>query len=237
VVGVIALLCWLAAVRIVAPIRKMTDVVVRFGQGDRSARLKLQRKDEIGGLARCFNEMADRLDTLLMSERRLLEDLSHELRSPLTRLKVAVRLARTAADPKIALDRIERNVNRITSLVSEIVEMTRMEGDPMSFKSEAVSIREVIEETVYDCREEAQLRGCRIALQGQACGEVSGDRELLRRAVENVLRNAIRYSPQQATIEVQLAEDAQFATITVRDYGPGVPAESLTQIFEPFFRV
>jgi signal transduction histidine kinase len=238
VAGVTALLCWLAATGVVSPIRKVTCIVERFGQGDLSVRANLRRKDEIGGLASSFDAMAERLQTLVVSERRLLQDISHELRSPLTRLKFAVRLTRTAAEPKAALDRVERETNRITSLVSEIVEMTRMEGDPLSRNTEPVHLKQLVEETLDDCRVEAQLlRGCAIRVEGQLLGEVAGDRELLRRAFENVLRNAIRYSPERATIEVALAESAHLITIAVRDYGPGVPAESLTQIFEPFFRV
>lgn len=175
---------------------------------------------------------------LVTSERRLLQDISHELRSPLTRLKLAVRLTRTAADTNAALDRVERETNRITSLVSEIVEMTRMEGDPLAGKREPVSLGPLVTETVDDSRVEAQLfRGCGIRVEGQLSCAVSGDPELLRRAVENVLRNAIRYSPEHAPIEVALAEKPSCATITVRDYGLGVPAELLTQIFEPFFQV
>jgi len=238
VVGVTGVLCWLAAIFVVSPIRRVTAVVQRFGQGDLSVRANLRRKDEIGGLARSFDAMAERLETLLKSERRLLQDISHELRSPLTRLKLAVRLTRTATDPTSALDRVERETNRMTALVSEIIEMTRMEGDPQARKMEPVSLAKVVEETVDDCRVEAQLfRACGIRVEGQLTREVSGDRELLRRAVENVLRNAIHYSPEDAAIDVTLAENTHQATITARDYGPGVPSESLLQIFEPFFRL
>jgi signal transduction histidine kinase len=237
VLGTTVVLCWLAAVGVVFPIRKITAAVDRFGRGDLSARVSLRRRDEIGGLAASFDETAERLQRLVISERRLLQDISHELRSPLARLKFAVRLTRTAADTNIALDRVERDVNRITSLVSEIVEMTRMEGDPLCRKEERVNIEQVVEETVCDCRIEAEFRGCSIRVERQLSSEVSGDYELLRRAVENVLRNAIRYSPEEARIEVVLAESGDSATVTVRDYGPGVPAESLGQIFEPFYRV
>jgi signal transduction histidine kinase len=195
------------------------------------------RQDEIGGLSRSFDAMADRMQTLLMSERQLLEDVSHELRSPLTRLKLAVRLARTAPDQRMALDRVERDVNRITSLVSEIVEITRMEGDPQSRTSDCVNLAKVIGATLDDCRVEAQLlRGSCINVEGTLSCEVEGDAELLRRALENVLRNAVRYAPEKAPIDVTLTENAAEVTICVRDYGPGVPEELLTQIFEPFFR-
>lgn len=237
VIGATGILCWLAAVGIVSPIRKITKTVDRFGEGDLLARVNMQRQDEIGELARSFDGMAERLQKLVVSERRLLEDISHELRSPLARLKFAVRLARTAADPKPAFDRVQREVDRMTSLVSEIVELTRTEGDPVTRKTEPVHLEKVVQETVSDCRLEAEFRGCTIQLEGHLSGEASGDHELIRRAVENVLRNAIRYSPEEAMIKVVLSENADIATITVRDYGPGVPEEALAQIFEPFFRV
>jgi signal transduction histidine kinase len=237
VIGTTGLLCWLAAVGIVSPIRRITASMDRFGEGDLSTRLNMQRRDEIGGLARSFDEMAERLQGLVMSERRLLQDISHELRSPLARLKFSVKLSRTAADANVALDRVDRDVNRITSLVSEIVEVTRMEGEPSTRKSEKVDLGELVEETVGECGVEAEFRGCSIRVEGKIAREVSGDAELLRRAVENVLRNAIRYSPDKAMIDVTLAEADQGALIAVRDRGPGVPGELLIDIFEPFFRV
>src|SRR5215472_7308416 len=238
VVGATGILCWLAAVGVVSPIRDVTATVERFGQGDLTVRTNLRRKDEIGALARSFDAMAYRLQTLVLSERRLLQDISHELRPPLTRLKLAVRLTRSASDPNLALERVERESNRITALVSEIVEMTRLEGDPHSRKMESVSLSQVVRETLDDCRVEAQLfRGCSIRVDGKLSSEVSGDRELLRRAVENVVRNAIQHSEEHAPIDVLLSESAHGATVTVRDYGPGVPIESLAQIFEPFYRV
>jgi len=238
VIGVIAVLGWLATLGVVSPVRRLTATVDEFGRGELSTRTKMSRRDEIGELARSFDAMADRIETLVTSERRLLQDISHELRSPLTRLKLAVRLARTAPNEKAAIDRIDRETNRITSLVSEIVEMTRLEGDPATRNMELVNLQKVIDETVDDCRIEAQLfRGCEIRVEGKISGEVPGDRELLRRAVENVLRNAIRYSPEKSGIDVNLAEEGSGVSITVRDYGPGVPEELLHQIFEPFFRV
>ena len=238
VIGVIIALGWLATLGVVSPVRRLTMAVEEFGRGELATRTKMSRSDEIGELARSFDGMADRIETLVTSERRLLQDISHELRSPLTRLKLAVRLARTAPEEKTALDRVDRETNRITSLVSEIVEMTRLEGDPETRSMEPVNLQRVIDETVDDCRIEAQLfRGCEIRVQGQIADQVPGDRELLRRAIENVLRNAIRYSPEKSNIDVNLAEGNSGASITVRDYGTGVPEELLHQIFEPFFRV
>lgn len=237
VIGATGLLCWLASIGVISPIRKIAATIALFGQGDLTARVKTHRPDEIGILGRSFNQMAERLQRLIVSERRLLGDISHELRSPLARLKFAVKLARTSPDPKAALDRIERDVDRISSLVADIVEITFIEGDPAVQDTGQVSIGEVLEEVVRDCALEAQFRECSIDLSGSLKGEVLGNRELLRRAIENVLRNGIRYSPQHSAIRVTATETEREAAITVRDFGPGVPGDMLLRIFDPFFRV
>ena len=237
VIGATGVLCWLASAFVVSPIRRIAASIALFGQGNLSVRAHTRRQDEIGQLGRSFNQMAERLQRLIVSERRLLGDISHELRSPLARLKFAVRLARTSADSNAALDRIERDVDRITSLVADIVEITFIEGDPAVRGTEVVRAGDIVDEVIRDCAVEAEIRGCLIAVNGQLAGEVLGSRELLRRAVENVLRNGIRYSPEQSTIDVSITEDGRAANIEVRDYGPGVPEDALTQIFDPFFRV
>lgn len=237
VIGATGVLCWLASVTVVSPIRRIAASIARFGQGDLSVRVHTKRRDEIGQLGSSFNQMAERLQRMIVSERRLLADISHELRSPLARLKFAVKLARTSADTNAALDRINRDVDRIASLVAGIVEITLVEGDPESQGAEIVRIGDVLDEVIHDCTLEAEARSCRIARNGQPCGEVLGNRELLRRAVENVLRNGIRYSPEQSSVDVTINEDRDSADIAIRDYGPGVPEETLTRIFDPFFRV
>lgn len=237
VIGATAAVFWLAAVGVVLPIRRIAGSIAAFGQGDLSTRVKTKRPDEIGQLARSFNNMAERLEKLIVSERRLLGDISHELRSPLARLKFAVKLARTSPDSKTALDRIERDVDRIAALVSDIVEITFVEGDPALRHPETVQIADVVKDVVCDCTVEAEARGCRIQLHGSTGAAVTGSRELVRRAVENVLRNAIRYSPENTWIEVKMEDDARATTIAVRDYGPGVPEETLARLFDPFFRV
>jgi len=236
-IGATGVLCWLASSGVVSPIRRIAASIALFGQGNLSVRVRTGRQDEIGQLGRSFNQMAERLERLIVSERRLLGDISHELRSPLARLKFAIKLARTSADGNAALDRIERDVNRITSLVADIVEITFIEGDPAVQGTGIVRAEDIVDEVIRDCAVEAEIRGCRISVKGRLAGEVLGNRELLRRAVENVLRNGIRYSPEHSTVEVSIAEDSGAAMIAVRDYGPGVPEDALTKIFDPFFRV
>jgi signal transduction histidine kinase len=237
VIGATGLLCWLAAVGVVSPIRRIAGTIAWFGQGDLSARVLSSREDEIGQLGRSFNQMAERLERLIVSERRLLGDISHELRSPLARLKFAVKLARTSADTNAALDRVERDVDRITSLVSDIVEITFVEGDPALRGAETMRLAEILDAVMQDCSVEAELRGCSLEMTGRSEGEVMGNRELLRRAIENVVRNGIRYSPEKSIVAISVAENGRDAIITVRDHGPGVPADTLTRIFDPFYRV
>jgi signal transduction histidine kinase len=237
VIGATGILCWLASVGVVSPIRRIAASIALFGQGDLSVRVPTERQDEIGQLGRSFNQMAERLQRLIVSERRLLGDISHEIRSPLARLKFAVKLARTSPDSRAALDRIERDVDRITSLVADILEITSLEGDPALQDTEVLRAAEIVDEVIHDCSLEAEVRDCRIALHGALGGEVLGNRELLRRAIENVLRNGIRYAPQHSNIDVSVAEEEGAANITVRDYGPGVPEETLARLFDPFFRV
>jgi len=237
VATVIALLCWLAAVGLISPIRKVSKTAALFGRGELTARVMTRRQDEIGQLAQSFNQMADRLERLITSERRLLEDISHELRSPLSRLKLATKLARTSLDQQSALDRIERDVDRMASLMSDIVEITRMEGDPSPLNMAVLNLDSLVEAIIEDCLIEAEMHGCRLAVSGSTTTQIEGNRELLRRAIENVVRNAIRYSAPQSVLDVIVNEESSMTRIEVRDRGPGVPEEYLTSIFEPFFRI
>ena len=237
VLGATGVLCWLASVAVVSPIRKIAASIALFGHGNLSVRVPSKRQDEIGQLVGSFNQMAERLQRMIVNERRLLADISHELRSPLARLKFAVKLGRTSRDTDAAFDLINRDVDRIASLVAGIVEITLVDGDPEAQGLEIVSPGEVLDEVIRDSSLEAEVRGCRISLNGSSVGEILGNRELLRRAIENVMRNGIRYSPEQSTIDVFLIEDSNTAEIAIRDYGPGVPEDTLTRIFDPFFRV
>ena len=237
VLAAIALLCWLLAVNIASPLGSLARTVDRFGRGELSLRVNSKRRDEIGDLSRSFDQMAESLQTLLAAERRLLQDISHELRSPLARLSFAAELTRTAQDRNAAAARLRKEIDRLTSLVGALLQMTRLEGDPSSRNMESVPLRPLLEELVDDCRVEAEARGCRLMLQTGPTVTVQADRELLRRAAENILRNAIRYAPEGTPIETTLASDGAAALITVRDYGPGVPQELLPKIFTPFFRV
>jgi signal transduction histidine kinase len=238
VTGVIALFGLLLAAGIVSPVRRLVSTVERFGKGDLSARVNSSRKDEIGELAKTFDSMADRIQTLLTAERRLLQDISHELRSPLARLSFAAELMKNAPDPEAAAGRMKHEINRLNHLVTSLLEVTTAEGDPSARAVERVEVATVLETIVGDCAFEAESRGVQIKIVSSAPTAIlDGDTELLRRALENVLRNAIRYTPANIPMEVTVEHTEQRVRIVVRDYGPGVPDDTLPHLFDPFFRV
>jgi signal transduction histidine kinase len=237
VLAAVGILCIVMALYLASPLRRLRHTVDQFGNGDLSVRANVQRNDEFGSLARAFNHMADRIQTLLTAERRLLQDVSHELRSPLARLEFAVELARTSDNRSAALDRIKRDLDRLGTLIGELFQVTRAESDPESRKNDEVSLDSLMHVLVEDCTLEAEVRHCSVLVSAEEPVSIHGDGELLRRAVENVLRNAIRHAPEGSSVEVGLRRNNGSAVLSVRDYGAGVPEETLTDIFKPFFRV
>ena len=231
------LLCYWLAWHLTSPVRQLQKAVERFGRGDLSARVGSTRRDELGQLARTFDRMAGRIRTLLGAERRLLLDVSHELRSPLARLGVAVELARSGDDLQSNLNRIQKESDRLNSLVGQLLQVTRAEGDPNSLRRDHVRLDQLVQQLVDDSRIEASAHGCELKYENREPVAVEGDPELLRRAVENVIRNAIRYSPKGTTVEVTLARHDGKAVVEVRDHGPGVPEDALPRLFDPFYRV
>jgi two-component system sensor histidine kinase CpxA len=237
VIAVAVLLCYWLAFHLTQPVRLLQKAVERFGHGDFSARVGSDRGDELGQLARTFDRMADRIETLLAAERRLLLDISHELRSPLARLGVAVELARMGDDPDAQLNRIQKESDRLNTLVGELLQVTRAEGDPSSLRAEAVRLDQLVKQLVDDAAIEAEARGTAVTVAETLPVTMQGDPELLRRALENVIRNAIRYSPPDMPVEVSLARRNGHAVVSVRDHGPGVPEDALPRIFDAFYRV
>ncbi len=232
-----ALLSYTFAVHLASPLRSLRQTVERFGQGDLSARSNSKRKDEIGVLAREFDRMAERIETLLNAERRLLQDVSHELRSPLARLGFAVELARTSNNRESSLARIEKDVDRLAVLVDELLYLTRAEGDPSSCKRDVIAFNEFISAIVEDCCVESEPRNCSLDFRAEGYVTLQGDEELLHRAIENIIRNAIRHAPEDTEVQVRLRTEGVNALVTVRDFGLGVPTEVIEAIFHPFFRV
>jgi len=197
------------------------------------------RNDEVAVLARDFDAMAEKLRANRAAITQLLRDISHELRSPLARMRVAVGLARqTTADLPRQIDRMELEIERLDGLISQVLKLARLHGTEVPFDREMVDIDEVIEDVVRDANFEGAIKGCTVNLAGAANLSLHANRELLASAIENVLRNAVRYSPRDAPVEVSVERrEADGVSIIIRDRGPGVPADELERIFQPFYRV
>lgn len=230
-------LCYVLARHLTAPLRALQRAVERFGKGDFAARVGSTRRDELGQLARTFDHMAEQIQTLLESQRHLLRDISHELRSPLTRLAIATELARAESEPAQALEVIAREGHRLNDLVGQLIALARFENRQAAPQLSTIGLIAMLEDIIAICELEAAARHCRLRLEAAYDVTLEADEELLRRAVENVVRNAVRYAPPASTVTLSLTTVHDAVHIRVRDCGPGVPPDSLTRIFEPFYRI
>jgi two-component system sensor histidine kinase CpxA len=236
-IAAVLALCCLLAHNLTAPLRSLRSAVERFGKGDFTARSNSDRRDEFGDLARTFDGMAKQIQSLLDKQQNLLRDISHELRSPLTRLNLAVELARSGSDRFQALDRIEREASRLNTLVGELLCLARMESRQPALQLTTVRLDEMVVDLVDICFLEASSRGCVLQLNSDLPVNIEADEELLRRALENVIRNALHHAPKDTEVSLTLNQEAETTSIRIRDFGPGVPSEFLSRIFDPFWRV
>jgi two-component system, OmpR family, sensor kinase len=233
--------CFLLARYLSDPIRHLRAATRSIADGDLGVRVSSlmgKRRDELAMLALDFDVMAERLRALLESHRELLRDVSHELRSPLARLQIALGLARRPkANLEQEFDRIERETGRLDELIGEILSLSRLDDPARTVVAEPVNLGELLETLLENARLEADARAIRLKLELSQILIVDGDRELIDRAIENVLRNAVRFSPDGGVVELSVEQRSQQAVVRIRDQGPGVPPESLERIFEPFFCV
>jgi two-component system sensor histidine kinase CpxA len=199
--------------------------------------------DEIDALIHDFNHMAERLESLVVAQKMLLRDVSHELRSPLARLSVALELAREDTDSKSEahLDRIERETERLNQLIGQLLSLSSMEALEKVENFEPISLNHLIDRMVPDAEYEAHQRQCSMAFHAEGECRIAGNEELLYRAIENVVRNAIRYTESGSEVEIWLwlkrLHGQPMAEIEVSDRGPGIPENQLSSIFRPFYRV
>jgi two-component system, OmpR family, sensor kinase len=223
------------------PVRVLRDATHAIASGNldvRVAGLMRGRRDELGALAVEFDVMAVRLRTLLETRQTLLRDVSHELRSPLARLQIALGLARRpGADLVQEMDRIENEAQRLDELIGEILSLSRLDDPVRQLQREDVDLYELLDTLCESARLEGAPRNISVALSCPEVLQLQGDRELLYRAVENVLRNAVRFSPDGGQVSVRAVPEPRAVLVTIEDQGQGVPADALPHLFEPFYRV
>lgn len=224
------------------PMRKLRDGFDRVAQGDLSVRLfpaMRRRHDELSEVARDFDSMAERLELLVSAREQLLHDVSHELRSPLARLQLAIGLARqNGGNVENSLQRIEHEAGRLDKMIGELLALSRAESNSLP-DEEYFDLYGLVDAVVSDARYEAQIPGVEIVLQASSDVDytVKGNAELMRRAVDNIVRNALRFSSHGQRVTVVLTRIEQRFQIEVSDQGPGVEESKLSSIFDPFVRV
>jgi two-component system sensor histidine kinase CpxA len=229
------------------PVARLRAASQQIAAGDLTARAgdpNSRRGDEIAGLVRDFDTMAGRLETLVNAQSRLLNDISHELRSPLARLNVALGLARqrSGAESASMLERIELEAARLNELIGRLLTLARMEDGEQRIPSTPVLLDEVVLGVTEDAEFEAQARGCHVrSAIPEGNWAVRGEASLLHSAIENVVRNAIRYTHEGSAVEIRLEKIAKDgrdeAVIRVIDRGEGVPEDALEKLFQPFYRL
>jgi len=233
-----ALLAWYLA----KPIRNLRWALAAVSAGNLDTRVAARmgrRRDEIADLGRDFDHMAQQLQSLVAAQRRLLHDVSHELRSPIARLQAAVGLARQQPEHLDEwLTRIEREGTRLDALVGELLTLSRLEAGIGAQRDDYVDLHDLVGEIADDAQFEAAASGGRVSFTGAGEVIVRARAELLRRAVENVIRNAVKYAPAGSAVDVELAvpDHSRRARLAVSDRGPGIPDGDLAAVFEPFFR-
>jgi len=237
-----ALMCLVIAHYLSKPIERLRDATNELARGNLDIRVGAtigNRKDEIADLVRDFDSMAGELRNQIQSERNLLSGVSHELRSPIARMRLALALARSADRPEREemLDRIEQDTIQLDSMLERILAVARLENGQYKPKFESLSLNDVIDDVVDDARFEAVATDATVNYLDDAMVQVNGDPGLLRSAIENVVRNAIFYSGQGGTINIRLRVEEGYAILTVCDNGRGVPEDALPLLFKPFYRV
>ncbi|MDX8405326.1 MAG: ATP-binding protein [Mariprofundus sp.] len=236
-----AAVSWLLTRMFTGPIRQLQHTAIRLGRGDLTTATPGNlsgRKDELGDLARSFDTMTGQLAMLINSQQQLLRDISHELRSPLARLQVALELARNEAGENAAaeLDRIELEAERLNELIGEVLTLARFEQGAVQASLQTIALDQVLRDIAEDAAFEAAAMDKTVTCVALAPCSIMADSIWIRRALENVIRNAIRHTTSSVEISLTVPTQAKQLHIMIRDHGKGVDEAQLPRLFDPFFR-
>ena len=246
------LFCYWLARHLTSPVAKLRAATHELANGNLNVRVGPAlggRRDELASLAADFDEMAEKIQLLIDSQRRLLGDISHELRSPLARLNVALELARqrSGVEAISALERIQREAEILNEMIGQLLALTRLESGATQLQKVELDLESLVGEVVKDADFEARARNRSVKLISSGKVVIDGVPNLIRRAIENVVRNAVHYTAEGTEVGIKLFTEPESvaiakpnngrAVIIVHDHGPGVPDEALSEIFRPFYRV
>jgi two-component system sensor histidine kinase CpxA len=238
--SVSGIICYFLTRYLTAPILQLREASQRLAQGDlgtRAAPGMERRQDELGRLVGDFNGMADRIESLISSQQQLISDISHELRSPLARLNVALDLIRERKGNDSSLDHMQADLETLNEMAGRLLTVARLDTSPAPLPLSPVNLEELVAKIARDAEFESQTRIGKIHLSAERPYWVKGNEELLHSAIENVVRNAIRYTDAGAGVDIRLEPAATSVQLIVRDYGPGIPEAELANIFRPFYRI
>ncbi|AGN82086.1 MULTISPECIES: ATP-binding protein [Pseudomonas] len=236
-----ALFAFLCSLYLTRPLAWLREAMGQVAQGRFDVRVKPRlgkRRDEIVELAGDCDRMAGQLKALVQAQQNLLHDISHELRSPLTRMHAAIGLMRQQPDRHDMLQRVERESRRMDDLIEQLLTLARAQARQGDGAFASVDVTELLAQIVEDARFEAGMKRCQVTLQAQGAFLILGHEELLYRAFENIIRNAVRYTAAgtEVLVSAVLAPGGQWLQVSVSDHGPGVDPARLKRIFEPFDR-
>jgi two-component system, OmpR family, sensor histidine kinase CpxA len=241
--AVSGLICYLLAHYLTAPILRLRVASQELAAGNlstRAAHSLTRRQDELGQLVHDFNVMAARIEELVERQRQLIYDISHEFRSPLARLNVALDLGRQRKGPDSAFDRMEADLERLNQMIGQLLTIARLNPSASAIEMTTVDLSELVLQIAHDAGFESQKRGVAVDLKADENCMVRGNAALLHSAIENVVRNAILYTEMNSAVDLTLAReqtaDGPRARLRICDQGPGVPASDLEKIFQPFYR-
>src|ERR1700733_9248829 len=238
------LICYLLARYLTTPILRLREASQQLALGNFSTRAAAgmeHRRDELGTLVRDFNSMAVRIEELISRQRQLIYDISHELRSPLSRLNVALDLGRQRKGNDSAFDHMEQDIELMGEMIGRMLTVAKLDTSTAPVEMTRIDLGELVSRIVRSAEFELRERDDAVRLTMLGRCFVRGNAELLQSAIENVIRNAVRYTPPDASVDVHLGHlektDDSFIVLSVRDYGVGVPESELSNIFTPFHRV
>jgi len=237
-------ICYLLARYITGPVLRLREASQQLATGELSTRAAAgieHRRDELGDLVRDFNAMADRIEQLIATQRQLLYDVSHEVRSPLARLNVALDLARERKGEDSTFDHMQQDLDRLDQTMERLLTIARLDTSAAPESTSLLNVTELVSHIVADGQFELEGQDRSIEFNASDNCTVHGNSQLLHSAIENVIRNAIRYTSPRSAVQVKLRqaheEGAGRALLTVRDHGPGVPEVELAKLFRPFYRI